>query len=1843
MALVATDAFPIIHGYQITEQLHEGSQTAVYRAMSEARQRPVVLKIMKSHYPSFRELVQVRNQYILTQNLQIPGVVTPLSLESWQNGYVLVMEDDNAIALHLYRQQLSCQAVLKIALQLAAALHGLCQSHIIHKDIKPANILIHPETQQVKLIDFSIASLLPREQQEIHSPDDLEGTLAYLSPEQTGRMNRGVDYRTDFYSLGVTLYELLTGERPFQSEDAMELVHCHLAHTPKLPQVINAHIPPQLSHLVLKLMAKNAEDRYQSALGLKHDLEICLEQLQSQGEIAAFELGERDSCDRFSIPEKLYGRQAEVQSLLDAFERVAQGRSELMLVSGLSGIGKTAVVNEVHKPITRQRGYFIKGKFDQFNRNIPFSAFVQAFRSLMGQLLGESDIALAQWKTRILEAVGDNGQVLIEVIPELEHVISCQPEVPKLSGAAAQNRFNLLFGQFIQVFTTPDHPLVIFLDDLQWADSASLNMLKLLMHQSEAGYLLVLGAYRDNEVFPAHPLMLTLAELERLNAPHTLTLKPLSQSDITQWVADMLLCSSEMAVPLSQLVHQKTEGNPFFTTQFLQGLHDDAYIYFDADVRSWQCDLTQIRQAALTDDVVAFMVRRLRQMPIVTQDVLKIAACIGNRFELTALAVVCEQSQEEVAANLWRSLQMGLVIPESETYKFFQTSHNVAAPEDIAVCYRFLHDRVQQAAYALIPEGEKQAIHLRIGQRLLQEQSVQGPPDSEELFAIVGQLNMGRDLLTTPAERNNLAQLNLQAGCKAKTSTAYAAAADYLNVAQRLLPSDSWTCDYQKTLDIFVETLEVEYLNTHFKQVDALAERILLKTQSLLDQIKVYEVQIRAWVGRGDQHQALTTGLNALNLLKVPLLTSKPDPVADVAELTNAPAMLDPYQLAAMNIMAYMITPAWAVSPDDFKQITFTMVDLSLKHGNCAASTFGYIWYGTLLCESFGEIDEGYAFGRLAVSLLEQFEAREFRSKVLNLYASCISFWQEHIRASFPVHRDGIQSGLETGDLEFACYSAAEYSHYLLLAGVPLDEVREEAEQKLAIIEHLKQTFHLDYIAPLLQTTLNLLGNSDDPALLVGAVYDETEHLPRLIEQKQLTTVFVIAFQKSFLSYLFGNFAQAVENGKIARDHCGGVAGTFFIPAELFYSSLARIACAEGGEVFQQSSERQNVDACLTKLKHWAKAAPMNYQHKCDLLEAELARCDRNFAVAIERYDLAIVGAKESEYLQEEALANELAAKFYLDWGKEKVAASYMQDAYNCYARWGGKAKIKDLERQYPRLLQPILQQVTPAFRSLGAASIGNLHQSSHSLSTATVQGYSFNTTFDIAAVFKGTQVLSNCLHLEDLLEQLTQIMLQNSGADRLVLLLPDTDGSWNVKVTATPETTQLLSDAFAEAPNLPSQLIQYVRRTKETVTIDNLETDLPIIDEYLQTHQPCSVVCLPLVYQDHLRGLLYLQNQATAGVFTCDRITVLNVLCSQAAISLANAQLYRLEQDRLKLLKASENRLRALFNQASDAIFLLGEQGFIDCNQAAVALLQYPSKADLLALQPRQISPERQPDGQRSEEKAKLFFREALQRCNLRFEWVHQRCDGTVFWTEITLTPIRYAGEIIFHCIVRDISDRKAAVDNLRASEQRYATLAAAVPVGIFRTDAAGNCIYVNDRWCQIAGVTSADAIGQGWRQGLYLEDRDLISTEWYQSAQENRPFQLEYRFQKSDGTVTWVYGQSVAEQDVDGQVIGYVGTITDIGDQKCTEAALHLSEARARATFDQAAVGLLEVDVQTQQCTRVNDFFCNLIGYTRAELLDMTVADLTHPEDILASKALLKQLYAGKIEDFSLEKRYC
>ena len=1591
-----------IPGYRVTEEVYSGSKTLVFRGIREKDQQPVIIKVMRNEYPNFSEISQFRHQYTITRNLDLPGIIKSYSLENYRNGYALVMEDYGGISLQQEMHKwVESQARNKpdflnlffhIAIQIATTLDQLHRHQIIHKDIKPGNILIHPTTTEVKLTDFSIASLLPKEIPSQSSTNQLEGTLAYISPEQTGRMNRGVDYRCDFYCLGVTFFEILSGSLPFSFVDPIELVYAHIAKQPPSLSSFNPKIPLVLEGIVSKLMAKNAEERYQSALGLKHDLERSLKQWEETRNIPAFQLASEDISQYFAIPEKLYGREAEVKTLLTAFYRVSQGTTEMILVAGFSGVGKTVVVNEIHKPIVQKRGYFIKGKFDQLQRDIPFAGFIQAFEDLIEQLLSETDEQIKQWKDNILTVLGEQAQVIIDLVPGLEQIIGKQSPVPELSGTAAQNRFNLLLQRFINVFAKKIHPLVIFLDDLQWADVASLQLIQFLMseskenenkpiislanifdrnknHKESIQSLLLIGNYRDNEVSIAHPLYLLIQELENIELNiDTIELKSLNQTDLNSLVSDTLLCEMDDAIPLSQMIFSKTKGNPFFVHQFLKSLYKDEIIKFNFEEYNWQCDIAEVRQLALTDDVVEFTALQIQRFPQYTQDVLKLAACIGNEFDLRTLAIINQKSEIDTASEFWPALKEGIAFPKNENYKLAQDSQYLSTVFDNGInneitsfqhtknlnqqrrrfaTYKFVHDRVQQAAYSLITEEQKKSVHLQLGQLLLE--NIPAEEREENIFILVNQFNKAVELIQEPAERCGLAKMNLIAGRKALASTAYVTADNYLTTGINLLADNSWEIDYDLSLALYKAAAEAKYLSGQFKHTEKFIEIVFLNAKILLDKVKIYEIKIELYKARNQAIDAISIGIEVLKSFGVEF-PEDPSPqdieaalqqtqlnLADkkIEDLVNLPKMTDPEKLAVMNILSRLLAITYTCSPLLFPLIALQQINISLKYGNCAASALAYDMYAIILFSLKGDVESNYNFGQLSLNLSNKFNVPDLHCKVLFVVNSFTRHWKEDLEESLNFFLQVYSIALETGDLEQAAYSLCFYLEYSFWRGKQLSELETKISNYHQQITHLKQEILLLVNRISWQVVLNLLEYTEHPYNLNGEACDENIILPLLEEASNRQGICYLYIQKLVLCYLFEEYSQAYQYAIFAKGYLDTVAAKFVISIFCFYDSLGMLA------VYPEASESEKINLLekvienQEQMKQWADQAPINFLHKFDLVEAERNRILGNYLDAMDAYDRAITRAKENEYINEEALANELAAKFYLEWGKQNIAHIYLKDAYYAYMRWGAKAKVEHLQQRYPQLLTPIFQQEQLSQTISNRTTINTFTDTRTLLSeqqthqTLVASRTSASDYIDLASVIKASQALSGKVEREQLLFSLLKVVMENAGASKCVLVL-NTSEEKELKVEAVcssstlePETIEFLSVNLESSKEVPISLINYIKRTEELLVINDVNAQPSTAkDEYIIKQQPKSLLCLPMLNQGKLIGIIYLENVLMTDVFSNQRIEILKIITTQAAISLENSMLYSsLTQAKQSLEEYSHNLEEKVVDRTKELI----------------------------------------------------------------------------------------------------------------------------------------------------------------------------------------------------------------------------------------------------------------------------------------------------------------------------------
>ncbi|MGZ4112397.1 MAG: ATP-binding protein, partial [Tumebacillaceae bacterium] len=916
--------------YQIIENIYEGDNTLMFRAKHAQTDEHVLIKALKAEYPPLDDVVRTKREYEIARRVGSDGVVQALGLEPYKNGYALVLEDFGGESLQQYLSQarMDVFVFLEVAISLAETLGQMHQQQVIHKDLKPHNIIVNVPQGLVKITDFGIASLLSGERQEMLNPNQLEGTLPYMSPEQTGRMNRAIDYRTDFYSLGVTFYEMLTGQLPFPTSDPAEIIHSHIAKQPLAPSELVQTVPRAVSEIVLRCLAKNAEDRYQSAYGLKRDLESCLQLLTSGESMESFVIGQQDKSEIFKIPEKLYGRDEDVETLKRVFGRVSQGSSEMMLVSGYSGIGKSYLVHEIKRPVVREKGFFVWGKFDQFKRHLPYSGLIQALHHLVRQVLTESEQRILEWKDMLLQALGPNGQIMIDVIPELELIIGKQPPVTKLPPIETQNRFQLTMQHFLGVFTKREHPFVIFLDDLQWADLPSLNLIEYLMSDPSTSYLLFIGAYRHNEVSASDRLPLMIDELRKKQVRiHQVLLTPLDALQVQQLIADTLQCEREQVAALTELVMEKTKGNPFFVKQFLTSLHSLGLVTFDTVSGGWQFELEPIRELGITDNVVDFMLSKIQELPDRTQQALQVAACIGNTFDVQTLAMALGQDGYNTAHDLWQALTVGLLVPLGTSYKLLFNSERT---DDLNASFKFLHDRVQQVAYSLLTDQLREEIHLKIGRwQLARASAAEGHKVDGEvsIFHMVNHLNEGRALIDDVAEREELARLNLDAGRKAKASTAYEPALKYLMHGLELLKTDCWRSQYDLAFALYLETTEVEYLCGHLDSAETNFDLLLSEARTPLEKSNVYNIRTILYATQGRYKEAVETGIEAVNMLglKLPYKAGKGAVLLEVLQakrrargrniedLVNLPLVTEPKRSQAMKILLNIAAAAYFV------------------------------------------------------------------------------------------------------------------------------------------------------------------------------------------------------------------------------------------------------------------------------------------------------------------------------------------------------------------------------------------------------------------------------------------------------------------------------------------------------------------------------------------------------------------------------------------------------------------------------------------------------------------------------------------------------------------------------------------------------------------------------------------------------------------------------------------------------------------------------------------------------------------------------------------------------------------
>ena len=1476
--------------------------------------RAVLIVVPAAEHPSRASLDRLTHEYELRHDLDRAWAVRPLELAALPARTMLVLEDIGAEPLdRLLGAPMEVGQFLRLAIAIAQSIGKVHQRGLVHKDIKPTNILLNEATGEVRLTGFGIASRFARERQAPHPPEMIAGTLAYMAPEQTGRMNRSVDSRSDLYALGITFYRMLTGALPFAATDPMEWVHRHLARRPVPPAELLKHIPDAVSAIVMKLLAKRAEDRYQTAAGLEHDLRTCQIEWTGRRRIDEFPLGERDTPDRLLIAEKLYGRRHEVETLLASFDRVVNGGApELVLVSGYSGVGKSSVVNELQPVLVPPRGLFASGKFDQYKRDIPYATLAQAFRSLIRPLLGKSEEDLAPWRGALGEALGPNAGLIVDLVPEVKLIIGEPAPVPELPPQDAQRRFQLVFRQFIGVFARPEHPLALFLDDLQWLDVATLELLQDLLSRSDLRNLLLVGAYRDNEVTAAHPLMLKLEAIRATGRVQDIKLAPLAANDLQNLVVDSLRCDEEEARPLTALVQAKTDGNPFFVIQFLHVLADERLLAFDHERARWSWDIGGIHAKRYTDNVVELLVGKLTRLPFNTQDALRQFACLGNVADIAMLSIVLETTEEEVQAALWEALRQQFV-------------------ERIERSYRFVHDRVQEAAYALIQETSRAEAHLSIGRLLV----ARTPPEKrdEAIFEIVNQLNRGVALITAPDEREQLAVLNLVAGERAKASSAYASAMTYLTAGAAVLPDDAWERRQELAFALELHPADCEVctgaLQAAEKRLAALATRAVGTIQRCV--VAHRRADLYTMLGAGEP--AVTVALDCLRHAGIDW-SMHPTEVEmrveyerywsqlgsrAIEDLVDLPLMQDREALAILDVLTSVEVPAWVTSENLYPLSVCRAVNLSLERGNSDAAPANYAAMGLIAGARFGHYDEGYRLGKMACDLLERRRWNHFGARTHFLFAILVP-WTQPVRDAIDPARRAFQMAIEHGDPAFAAYACRALSSIFLACGHPLDQTQREIEHGLGFVRQFG--FFLDnrVSAPLALARM-LGGKTAKFGSLSDGQFEEDSFEARTTGQPSRAFLEGYYWVRKLQARFFaGDYPSAIDAADRAETwYANSASLSLFLleKAEFhFYAALSHAAVCEPIGSVSYATRREAVGRHERQLRAWAANCPENFEDRAALVGAEIARIEARPFDAMELYERAIASARANGFAHNEALGYELAARFYVSRGFEEIARLYLRNARQAYLRWRADGKVRQLDELHPRLRQD----------ARAPLAIGTIETPVEHLDLATVIGVA--------------QALSGEMVLERLIDRLMRAVIEHAGAER-GLLISAQDEELQLEAEATACGDDVVVHVRQRGARIevamPESLIRYAIRTRESVILDDASSQNPFsVDPYVVRLRLRSILCLPLINQGKFNGVLYLENNLTPHVFTPDRVTVLKVLASQAAVSLENTRLYRDLEDR-------EGRIRRLVDANIIGIFIADPEGrIVEGNDAFLRIVGY-------------------------------------------------------------------------------------------------------------------------------------------------------------------------------------------------------------------------------------------------------------------------------------------------------------
>ncbi len=1526
------------------ETLYESDNTLVQRVFSQEQKRALIVKRLRPGSVTLENIQLYQKEFDLLRELEaVEGVVTAIDLESCENSPCLVLEDTGGIPLTelAYENGVDLDQLLELSIRIAKAIEEIHFQKILHKNICPSNIIFNPRTNELRIIDFSIADRFKEQQSEMQVAEIPNGSLAYISPEQTGRIDRSPDYRSDFYSLGATLYYLATGRPPFSTEDPVKQVHAHLAKHPEPIHTLVSKIPPVFSEMVSKLMAKVPEERYQSCGSIISDLKRCTNPYQTSGSIADFILDKGDQTGRLRFSDVVYGRKRETQELLETYKLVRQGSRKVTMVSGLAGIGKTVLVREIEPYVANTGGFFVAGKFEQFQHDIQFGALVTAFRGVVRQILTSNEDRFESLKTEMIKALSENGRLLIELIPELEVVAGISDSVPNLEAIETSNRFQQFFLSFVELFAKPDHPLVLFMDDLHWADKASLDLMYLLISAKEISAIWLVGAFRSNEVHSSHPVYEMIKELQKAGTGiGTIPLTPLNTSIIDQLIFETFHISDKENRILAEIVHNKTEGNPLVIKEFLSSIVANNLLSYDYGERQWEYDSAGLNELETAENVVPLIVNRMKLLDSKIGNLLRLAACLGNRFERGMLSVVAGVPSQQVILLLEEAVREGFIVPLQHQHPYEQVEFDVLDQEGNGqLFYKFAHDRIQQAAYSLVKPDERPVTHYRIAKQLLD--FYESEALEQEAQIIANQFNLGISCITTDKERQNLVGLNRMAGLRAKSALAFEPAMTYFKSAIGILhdigssEADKnsgdmgWTTDYELCLSLYGEYAETAFMMSRYEELYDLLAIVIPKTREPFDEVRFVNLQIRALNGEKRLLEAIDVAVDLSKRLGIPL-PERPHKLQvvlsflktrwalrpwQISELAQLPPKKDKGILSALDILSIAVGPAFAGWPNLVPLIVFVGIRYSLEYGHCRNSIFGYAGYSMIIYQLTGDLEKASEYADLSLQLLEKFNAREIEARTIATVYGFVKHWSVDNRQLVELFRVTFHRAMKIGDYVYGSMCARFHVNYLFFIGAPLEEVLERSTMMFEKLKQLRQSVEYSYTILVAQACHNLQGKNEDPIFIQGSLAD----IELLEQDPQLANNVVFLFRKGMLNlimaYLFGDIDRALEQSDISAEQLSSVRTIPDTAQRNFYDSLARLLKAERSRGNIRKKLLQQVTKNQREMKKWADNGPMNHLMKFELVEAERYRVTGQYEEAVDFYQRAILSAKNYGYIQIEALANELKIQLHLAEKDNQSATVHLRRAISCYRKWGATAKIAELEKRYGELTTNFVGD------SLVAGQPDNLIK--HGLpSDAT------SLSLDWFSVLKASQTLSKEIQMESLLKEMVQIVLENCGAEYGCLILHKRQQLEVVCEisTAGKGEPELVSIPVEQSSRLPLSIIHFVSKYCEPVLCKDARNDQRYRnDPYVLASHPRSILALPVEIQAKLFGVLYMENNLATGIFTEQQVELLRMLSTQMAISLENARLFieneQRAQERIKQEKRVAREKEHIIRELHDGI----------------------------------------------------------------------------------------------------------------------------------------------------------------------------------------------------------------------------------------------------------------------------------------------------------------------------------